>query len=136
MLDKNLLRPVQHQGIVGPAWLMMRSPLALSVSGRHAYALFAQRQPQRMVCCVFADVCVLFAMCSCGLLQPDGLLGQLHAGNLLGTLQVVIEAAVADVTRMIQRQTDANQRVSGVCLVVSCWGCCVRQQSLVDATTW
>jgi hypothetical protein len=53
-------------------------------------------------------------------LQPDGLLGQLHAANLLGALQVVIEAAVADVTRMIEQQPDANLRVSGTCMVTDC----------------
>lgn len=46
------------------------------------------------------------------LYQPDGLLGQLHATNLLGSLQVVIEAAVADVSSMIKKQPDANLRVS------------------------
>lgn len=54
-----------------------------------------------MLCCVMP----------CRVVQPDGLLGQLHAANLLGSLQVVIEAAVADVAIMIQQQPDANQRV-------------------------
>lgn len=48
---------------------------------------------------------------TCVVLQPDGLLGQLHATNVLGSLQVVIEAAVADVGRMIEQQPDADLRV-------------------------
>jgi hypothetical protein len=57
-------------------------------------------------------------------LQPDGLLGQLHAGNLLGSLQVVIEAVVADVSRMVEQQPDANQRVG--CAGLLCWrGTCL-----------
>lgn len=45
-------------------------------------------------------------------LQPEGLLGQLHAANVLGSLQVMIEAAVADVSRLVEQQPDANLRVS------------------------
>lgn len=65
------------------------------------------------------------------MLQPDGRLGQLHAANLLGALQVVIEAAVADVTRMIEQQPDANLRVSGACMVECGCVCCSDQLLLL-----
>lgn len=57
---------------------------------------------------------------TCVVLQPDGLLGQLHATNLLGSLQVVIEAAVADVGRMIEQQPDADLRVRPTAGTVPC----------------
>lgn len=69
------------------------------------------------LCCAHVLTMFVLLAVSCVWLQPDGLLGQLHAANLLGALQVVIEAAVADVTSMVERQPDANLRVSGACMV-------------------
>jgi hypothetical protein len=45
-------------------------------------------------------------------LLPEGLLGQMHAANLLGVLQVVIEDVVADVQQLKEEQPDAATRVS------------------------
>lgn len=45
------------------------------------------------------------------LLQVDGQLGQMHASNVLGSLQVVIEDVVGDVLRLSQEQPSTEQRV-------------------------
>jgi hypothetical protein len=45
-------------------------------------------------------------------LLPEGLLGQMHASNLLGVLQVVMEDVVADVQQLKEEQPDAAARVS------------------------
>jgi hypothetical protein len=43
--------------------------------------------------------------------QLEGQLGQLHAANLLGSLQVMMEAVVGDMLGLAQQQPDANERV-------------------------
>lgn len=49
------------------------------------------------------------------MLQLDGLQAQLHASNLLGSLQVVIEDVIGDMLRMKQDQPDKSQRVRRGC---------------------
>jgi hypothetical protein len=64
-------------------------------------------------------------------LLPDGLLGQMHASNLLGALQVVMEDVVADVQQLKDEQPDAASRVSMRPAVAS--GGCGRLRELLPA---
>jgi hypothetical protein len=46
-------------------------------------------------------------------LQPEGVVGQLHAANLLGMLEVVMEEVVKEAEALREAEPDADKRVKG-----------------------